>query len=202
MSTRHYAARYIELAGAFIALYLWTQGGGIAAILGFTTAFGLFLRQDILWTSEKDNSERRPETETEASKRRFEKDTKLFTELLELITRNELDFLRDHGHGESFHDSQIVGLNRFVASRNHVDQEFLDPKLEDLRKECFRLAKDYVFKVAEYTFSDRDRYRKLSDHLFLTDERKWYAQEDELNSLATKVFHSLENLIREGRRRL
>ena len=191
MSTVQYILRYLELLSAFASLYWLTQGGGVEAAIAFTGFLATFVVQDIRWS-----------IRAEERKRNREKDKELFDELLQLISSDNLYFLKNHGHDDSFDDSQVKGITRFVDTWDRVDREFIDTQLERLKKGFYETAKKYVSVMGRYTFSDGYGTRRLSEELFYRDEGEWYAQEKELNEQAAEAAQSLEVLIRAGRKKL
>lgn len=182
-------------------VYWWSRGGGVEAVIVFLAALGAFIRQEFNSFGSEQLLTKRT-AEAEASERKREKDAKLFDELIRLINPDELYFLKNHDHGDAYRNSDLKGTNEFVGIWNHVEREFLDPQLEALRRGFYESAQEYIGKAALYTFGDRYGVRSLSQHLFDHDERRWYAQQDELNGLATNAATAYENLIRAGRSNL
>ncbi len=102
----------------------------------FATSSIAFVAQDFFWS-----------VKAEERKQNREKDKETFDELLKLITSDDLDFLKNHGYGDSFSNPQIKGISRFVDTWNRVEREFIDPQLEQFRKDFYRTASDYVFTM-------------------------------------------------------
>jgi hypothetical protein len=111
-------------------------------------------------------------------------------------------FLLLHDLGTSFHDEQLMDIYNFVDCWTNAEYEFQNKRLEEKKKELYRLLNDFIRELAEHSFpSHREGWNSLELEDFETRPEK-LALRDHLNEMATNAYQAHQDLVKEGRRLL
>lgn len=189
-------AKYLTILGMLfnVAWFLWNPEGWEfewEPIVAFTLTFAGFIAADI--------HDRPKETA-------HPNDVALFKKLQECLPANTaIKFIKEHDFLGTFTIEEISPFNRFVYEWDNPEHEFLDLELEKLRKELYRLVKEFTQAIGRYSSPNskgRQSVRVNSQQGIPEFEKRFEQEAGIINCAASAVEECHSNLIRLGRKKL
>ncbi|HEV2790421.1 MAG TPA: hypothetical protein VGV69_03895 [Solirubrobacterales bacterium] len=148
-------------------------------------------------------------TELDTALRTADKAT--FEDLVKLVSRNEINFLKEHDFGNAWPDRIIYPLYGYRASRDAVEHQFHDQVLEGQRTRLHDAIKGFTEQLSSYSVpaESGNSFFELNEKQWVRshppgDEtyRRFQAHRRELGELADVVVEAYDDLVREARRRV
>lgn len=140
----------------------------------------------------------------------LEADKETFADLVEMVPRRVIDFLRDQDFGAAWRGNQTEPLYIYVAERNAVEHQFHDQAIERKRAQLHGDCEAFVHTLAGYSvpngggdFFEMNEKEWVRSHA-PGDEtgRRYEAHRRELGELADAVVAAYDDLVVTVRRRL
>ena len=141
--------------------------------------------------------------------KQINKDKELFNKFLETLPSNDnINFLNNHDFVNPFNIRNMDGLENFVETWSNAETEFMDNKIEDLKKELLVNAEKLIYDLAmgSYIIRNSESMATTIPDMYFGNE---YALPDsliekikKLNSLSQKVFDLHQAFIRICREKL
>ncbi|MGB7588238.1 MAG: hypothetical protein WBM00_05975 [Solirubrobacterales bacterium] len=140
----------------------------------------------------------------------LEADKETFADLIEIVPRRVIDFLKEHDFGNSWSGNQTEPLYIYVAERNAVEHQFHNKAIERKRAQLQRDCEAFVHTLAGYAVPSG------SGNFFEMNEKEWVrshppgdeadkrfeAHRRELGELADAVVAAYDDFVATARRRL
>lgn len=138
-------------------------------------------------------------------------DRETYEDIVGLVGRNEIRFLREHDFGNAWSREVTMSFFELVETRDGPEHEFHDQQLEGLRRRLQEASERLVSSLAadshwvpgsdgmlQIVGSERRRDEPPEGEHF----ERYEARREKLNRLAGDVASAYDNLVREARRRL
>lgn len=129
------------------------------------------------------------------------KDKLLFEKFLEELPSNgSVEFLRTHSFQNGFYLEYLRQILNFEQNWNDAEHEFINEKLEKLRKELLENIKDFVYVNANGSYPLGDGYFTTTPNAYRLDD--WNMPQHvidkmkNMDDLADKVVKTHQNFIR------
>lgn len=159
------------------------------------TSIGLFASLIALEVSDKKKNSKELLNET---------DRKLFEQFCKEFPSDgkSARFLSEHDLGVSWHDQQLYEIDNFLRKWTTAEYEFQNEKLEEYRKDFYRLLNDFRCELALHSFPTHreDRYSLGLEDLELRQEM--LDLRDRLNEMGTFAYQAHQDLVKMGRKLL
>jgi hypothetical protein len=142
---------------------------------------------------------------------RQRQDDETYRNLVAVLPREPVRFLRDHDFGGPWPADMTRPIWRFVEERNSVEDQFLDPELEDIRRRLHEAASRFAHASAQYGVPHRtlEGYHELAGSDRRRDEppegphyERFEAWRQELGELADAAANAYDELVGAARTRL
>ena len=133
-------------------------------------------------------------------------DKTLFSKFLNALPSNEgsINFLREHDFHNTFELEKLNQLRTFAMGWDNVEYEFLNKKLEDIRKELMDLIYEFIDISSHATFPIRDGFQTAIPRYTEEGEIPQRAIDSikSMNKLGDNIFEKHQELARLGKQQL
>lgn len=134
-------------------------------------------------------------------------DEELFKALIAVLpSEYALDFLGKHDFASAFPRERLHPLDEFKSEWNDAEHEFLDPKLEKLRKKLYQKVKDLIGVMNNRIFSMDDMpirdYYGIPNKWDIEQPVKYKEAVEILNAKAGEVSTAHQEFVRLARKKL
>ncbi|MBD2364988.1 CHAT domain-containing protein [Anabaena minutissima FACHB-250] len=128
----------------------------------------------------------------------LKQDRKLFIELLKSFPPNGRGaiFLKEHDVGNTIHNKDLESIDNFIDSWADVMHEFLNPEIEEKRKNFMSILSDFQseLNVNIWSIAGGHLFSMHIDELAVPKHR--LEARDRLNKMGTQAFKFYEDLLR------
>jgi hypothetical protein len=140
----------------------------------------------------------------------LEADKETFADLVEIVPRGVIDFLKEHDFGNSWSGNQTHPLYDYVAERNAVEHHFHDKPIERKRAQLHNDCEEFIHKLSGYSVpSGNGNFFEMNEKEWVRshppgDEayERYEAHRRELGELADAVVAAYDDLVVTARMRL
>ncbi len=138
-------------------------------------------------------------------------DKRTYEELVGLLTRNVIRFLREHDFGNAWSRELVMPLFEYEATRNDVEHRYLDAVLERRRQTLYAAVDSITTKLMRYGVwaKNLDGFYEIVGSDLVRDEppegerhERWEERRAEINEAADVVVGAYDALVLEARKRV
>lgn len=140
----------------------------------------------------------------------LEADKETFADLIAIVPRRAIDFLKEHDFGNSWSGNETDPLYDYVAERNAVEHHFHDKAIERKRAQLYSDCEEFIHRLSGYSVpSGNGNFFEMNEKEWVRshppgDEayNRYEAHRRELGELADAVVAAYDDLVVTARRRL
>lgn len=130
-------------------------------------------------------------------------DKELFKKLVELLNLNSfIRFIKTHSFTNSFNQSSLEAMDRFLYYWGEPEYEFIDAEIETVRAELYDLMKKFSHEIACNTFPLGNGKFSIPDEWSWKFEERYKKTVLDLDTKATLIYEKYVELVRLGREKL
>ncbi|BDU49479.1 toll/interleukin-1 receptor domain-containing protein [Haliovirga abyssi] len=128
----------------------------------------------------------------------YKSDIELYNKIKEII-KNSVEFSKDWDFGSPHRDNSLNGLFHIELQFESPDFEFINEKLEIIKKELFESIKKFILSVSINTFPKGNGFQEIPYEWSYEQPELFEKTRNEINSLADEMWKKYCNFVKMGR---